>query len=168
MSERIYDRLSVTLRRISVAEAFSNPMFPALCREYAHESALAGLPEPQEKLSAYQALEAGGSEAFCVYGAFMGDLLIGFLALLTPLLPHYGQAVAVAESLFVARAYRKTGAGMLLIRRAEKRAREVNSPGLLFSAPAKGRLARLLPRLGYGETNRVFLKEFEHARSDLP
>ena len=149
-------------RRIGVAEAFANPAFPALCREYAEEAAIAGLPDPQEKLSAYQMLESSGSTAFNAYGAFSGDALIGFLVLLTPVLPHYGVAIAVAESLFVAGAYRKTGAGMLLIRLAEKRARELRSPGMLFSAPSGGRLAMLLPRIGYRETNRVFLKGFDH------
>ncbi len=152
----------VVVRQTSVAEVFANQAFPALCREYAEESAIAGLPVPQEKLSAYQALEASGSSAFCVYGAFLGDALIGFIVLLTPVLPHYGAAIAVAESLFVGSAFRKTGAGMLLIRRAEKRAREVGSPGMLFSSPSGGRLAVLLPRIGYRETNRVFLKEFAH------
>ena len=150
------------VRQISVAEAFINPAFPALCREYAEESAIAGLPDPQEKLSAYQFLESGGSTAFCAYGAFIGEGLVGFIALLTPVLPHYGVPIAVAESLFVASAHRKTGAGMLLIRRAEKRAKELRSPGLLFSAPSGGRLALLLPRIGYRETNRVFMKGFGH------
>lgn len=152
----------VVVRQTSVAEVFANQAFPALCREYAEESAIAGLPVPQEKLSAYQALEASGSSAFCVYGAFLGDALIGFIVLLTPVLPHYGATIAVAESLFVGSAYRKSGAGMLLIRQAEKRADEVRSPGMLFSAPSGGRLAVLLPRIGYRETNRVFLKEFAH------
>lgn len=150
------------LRRISVSEAFAHPTFPALCQEYAEESAIAGLPDPREKLSAYQALEASGSDVFCAYGAFLGDALIGFIVLLTPILPHYGTVVAVAESLFVSGAHRKTGAGMALIRRAEKRAKEVRSPGMLFSAPSGGRLSILLPRIGYRETNRVFLKEFTH------
>ena len=155
---------AATARRISVAEAFADKAFPSLCREYAEESAIAGLPDPREKLSAYQALEASGSAAFCAYVAFLGDMLIGFVALLTPVLPHYGIAISVAESLFVGRAYRKTGAGMLLIRLAEKRAEEMGSPGMLFSAPSKGRLSVLLPRIGYRETNRVFLKEFSHDR----
>ena len=152
--------VAATVRQISVAEAFANKEFPALCREYAKESALAGLPDPQEKLSAYQALEASGSDVFSVFGAFLGDTLIGFVALLTPVLPHYGVAVAVAESLFVGSEYRKTGAGLMLIRQAEKRARERRSPGVLFSSPSGGRLAALLPRIGYRETNRVFLKGF--------
>lgn len=151
--------VKAVVRQISVAEAFANRDFPALCREYAKESAIAGLPDPQEKLSAYQLLENSGSTAFTLYGAFTGDVLAGFIALLTPVLPHYGIAIAVAESLFVGSNYRKTGAGMLLIRRAEKRAREMRSPGLLFSAPTGGRLSVLLPRIGYRETNRVYLKE---------
>jgi len=155
-------REPAVVRQISVAEAFACPAFHALCREYAAESALAGLPDPWEKLSAYQTLEAGGSAAFRAYGAYQGETLIGFIVLLTPVLPHYGVVVAVAESLFVGRAYRKTGAGMLLIRQAEKRAREVRSPGILFSAPTGGRLSVLLPRIGYRETNRVFFKELAH------
>jgi GNAT superfamily N-acetyltransferase len=154
---------AVTVRRISVTEAFGNPIFPKLCREYAAESAIARLPDPQEKLSAYQMLEASGTAAFCAYGAFLTNMLIGFVALLAPVLPHYGVAIAVAESLFVARAHRKTGAGMLLIRQAERWAQETGSPGLLFSAPSGGRLAALLPRIGYRETNRVFLKGFTRA-----
>ena len=154
--------MRAAVRKISVAEVFANPAFSSLCREYAEESAIAGLPDPKEKLAAYQALEAGGSDTFSVYGAFLGDTLIGFVALLAPVLPHYGTTIAVAESLFVGKAHRKTGAGMLLIRRAEKRAREMGSPGILFSAPTGGRLAVLLPRIGYRETNRVFMKGFTH------
>ncbi|MDR1125294.1 MAG: GNAT family N-acetyltransferase [Deltaproteobacteria bacterium] len=158
----MHGAIAATVRPISVAEAFASREFSALCREYAAECAIAGLPDPKEKLSAYLALEAGGSDVFHAYGAFLGDMLIGFAVLLTPVLPHYGTAIAVAESLFVGSAHRKTGAGMLLIRQAEKRAREVRSPGMLFSAPSGGRLAVLLPRIGYRETNRVFLKEFAH------
>ena len=154
--------MKAVVRQISVAEAFARPEFSVLCREYARESALSGLPDPQEKLSAYQALEASGSTAFSAYGAFLGDLLIGFIVLLTPTLPHYGVAIAVAESLFVGCGYRKTGAGMLLVRQAEKRAKEIRSPGLLFSAPSGGRLSTLLPRIGYRETNRVYMKGLTH------
>jgi len=152
----------VMVRQITVTEAFEHQMFPSLAREYAEESAIAGLPDPQGKLGAYQMLESSGSEAFAAYGAFWGDTLIGFVVVLTPVIPHYGVAIAVAESLFVGRSYRKLGAGMMLIRQAEQRAREVRSPGLLLSAPSGGRLERILPRRGYLETNRVFMKGFSY------
>ncbi|CAK7067831.1 MAG: hypothetical protein DELT_01729 [Desulfovibrio sp.] len=154
--------MRVTVRRISVDEAFARQEFPALCLEYGKESAIAGLPDPREKLAAYQALEDSGSDVFCAYGAFLGETLVGFIVLLAPVIPHYGVAVTVAESLFVGSAYRKSGAGMLLIRQAEARAREIRSPGLLFSAPSMGRLVTILPRIGYHETNRVFMKGFTH------
>ena len=153
---------AVFVRQTSVAEVFANPAFAALAQEYAAEAAITGLPEPQAKIAAYHALEASGSDTFCVYGAFVGEALVGLVVLLTPVLPHYGRAIAVAESLFVCSAYRGTGAGMLLIRQAEKQAKKMDSPGLLFSAPSGGRLSALLPRINYRETNRVFLKEFSH------
>lgn len=149
--------VTAVVRQISVAEAFANQAFPALCREYAAEAAIAGLPVPREKAVRIPSPgEASGSDVFCLYGAFLGDELIGFVVLLTPVLPHYGAAIAVAESLFVGGAHRKTGAGMLLIRRAEKRAREVRSPGMLFSAPSGGRLSVLLPRIGYRKPTAFF------------
>ena len=153
---------AVVVRQTSVAEVFANPAFAALAKEYAAEAAIARLPEPQAKIAAYKALEASGSDTFCVFGAFVGEALVGLVVLLTPVLPHYGRAIAVAESLFVCSAYRGTGAGMLLIRQAEKQAKATDSPGLLFSAPSGGRLSALLPRIDYRETNRVYLKEFSH------
>jgi GNAT superfamily N-acetyltransferase len=87
-------------------------------------------------------------------------LLVGFVVVLTAKLPHYGSTVAIAESLFVASQARKTGAGLALIRAAEAVAREQNSPAILFSAPSGGRLDTLMPRLGYRETNRVYMRSF--------
>lgn len=152
-------RKKATVRRISVAELFSNEHCLALHDEYMHESALAKLPNPEEKIASYTALEASGSDVFSLYGAFVGEVLVGFLILLTPVIPHYGTAIAVAESLFVAAKHRSSGAGLLLIRKAEQRAKELGSQGLLFSSPTGGRLATVLPRIGYRETNRVFFKE---------
>lgn len=164
--------MKLEIRKCSATEIVHDPRFPALRREYADESAVYGLPDPQEKLEMYQLMESGG--ALQVYGAFMvGDDgregLIGFVAVLAPVLPHYGVTIAVTESLFVAAAHRKTGAGLRLIRRAEQHAKEVGSPGLLMSAPSRdgqgGRLATLLPRMGYRETNRVFLKQISYERT---
>ena len=41
--------------------------------------------------------------------------------------------------------------------------RALGCPGLLVSAPAGGVLAKVLPRRGYAETNRVFFKELNDA-----
>lgn len=149
------------IRPCTVAEIVGDPHFTALRREYSAESAVAGLPDPQEKLEMYQAIERTG--ALQAFGAFVDGALAGFVTVLAPVLPHYGIAIAVTESLFVAAAHRRTGAGLLLLRTAERHAEEIGSPGLLVSAPRRGRLETLLPRIGYDETNRVFLKRFRHA-----
>jgi hypothetical protein len=153
--------MSVVIRRCSVAEVEQNENFPALAREYAAESAIHGLPPPDEKIASYRLIEQSG--CFHCYGTFLGNLLIGFVAVLTPVIPHYGIAITVCESFFVGQAHRKSGAGIKLLRAAEAHAREARSPGLLVSAPYGGRLARVLPHLGYRETNRVFFKEMTGA-----
>ena len=149
--------MSVSVLRCTAAQIFAEPEFPALHREYVAECALHGLPDPDEKLAMYKALDA--NDAFRAFGAFFNGELVGFVAILAPTLPHYGITVAVAESLFVGQAFRKTGAGLALIRRAEQEARAIGSPAILFSSPSGGRLATLLPRIGYRETNRAFMKE---------
>ncbi len=150
----------ITVRKCAFAEIEGHPDFPALHQAYGAECALHGLPPPTEKGAAYRLLD--GSAAFQIYGAFRSERLIGFVALLTPVLPHYGVAIAVAESLFVAPEQRKTGAGLQLLHAAETHARALGSPGLLVSAPTGGPLGKVLPRRGYRETNRVFLKVLPH------
>jgi GNAT superfamily N-acetyltransferase len=148
---------AVSIRQVTFAELTSHGNFLDLFREYAAESALAGLPPPDEKMAQYRLIDESG--IFYVYAAFIGEDLIGFLAFLLPVLPHYGVTIAVSESFFVAQKSRKGGAGIKLLRAAEDHARRAGSPALMVSAPTGGRLAAILPRLGYRETNRAFLRE---------
>lgn len=147
----------VVVRKCTVAEIEDNINFSALAREYSDECAIAGLPHPDEKIAAYRSIEKSG--AFHIYGAFLANRLVGFVAVLTPIIPHYGVAIAVTESLFVAKDHRKRGAGIKLLRAAENHAREAGSPGILVSAPSGGQLMKVLPHLGYRETNRAFFRE---------
>lgn len=151
----------ITVRKATVAEIEGNENFSNLAKEYAEESAIHGLPPPNEKIAAYRVIEATG--IFQAYGAFLGELLVGFIAVLTPVIPHYGIAITVSESFFVAKEHRKTGAGLKLLRAAHQHAVDAKSPGFLVSAPTGGDLAQVLPELGYRETNRVFFKEIENA-----
>ena len=145
----------------SVAELERDPGFAALLAEYASESSIAGMPPPAAKMESYRELEARG--LLQVLSATHAGRLVGFLTLLAPVLPHYGVAVAVSESFFVARDHRGTGAGLKLLRAAEDLARRLASPGLLVSAPFEGGLFKVLPRVGYAETNRVFFKKVSDA-----
>lgn len=148
----------VQIDRCAFAELEGESRFLPMAGEYADECALAGLPPIDAKFASYPMLDASGF--FHVYRAKVDGELVGFVTLLMPVIPHYGVAVAVAESLFVSKPHRKTGAGLKLIRTAEKHAREAGSPALMLSAPTGGVLAELLPNMGYRETNRVFMKDF--------
>jgi GNAT superfamily N-acetyltransferase len=151
--------LAVSVRKVTFAELTSHANFPDLFREYEGESAINGLPKPDDKMAQYRLIEPSGF--LHIYGAFTGADLVGFLAFLLPVLPHYGVTIAVAESFFVAQKSRKGGAGLKLLHAAEEHARAAGSPALMVSAPTGGRLAEILPRLGYRETNRVFLRDFK-------
>jgi hypothetical protein len=63
------------------------------------------------------------------------------------------------ESYFVVAARRKTGAGLTLLREAEREAKARGAVALLISAPARGRLADVLrASRNYDHTNAVFCK----------
>jgi GNAT superfamily N-acetyltransferase len=147
----------LSIARSSVAEITGAAEFARLSAEYAAESAIDGMPPPAAKLETYRQLEATGM--LHSFAAHHDAALVGFITLLAPVLPHYGVPVAVSESFFVARAHRRTGAGLRLLQAAEDLARTLGSPGLLVSAPFAGRLFEVLPRRGYVETNRVFFKK---------
>ncbi len=149
----------ISIRPITIAALEAAPNIWELLAEYGAESAIDGMPDPAVKVEAYRQLEAGG--LLHAIAAHKEGELIGFITVLKAPLPHYSALVAVTESFFVAKAHRKTGAGLRLLRAAEKKARELGSPGLLVSAPFEGDLFYVLPRVGYAETNRIFFKRLD-------
>lgn len=144
------------VRRCTMADLEAAPTFGALISEYAAEAAIAGMPPPQARMSQYRDLEAKGF--LHPFSAVMDGELVGFITVLHAPLPHYSLSAAVSESFFVAKAHRASMAGLKLLVMAEELAAELQSPGLLVSAPFGGKLFELLPKLGYVETNRVFFK----------
>lgn len=148
----------LSIRQSTVSEIFGSENIEILLDEYANESAIAGLPHPKAKIDLYHHLES--VDAIYIIGAFLNDILIGFILILSPVLPHYSAKVSVSESFFVAEKHRKTGAGLRLLKAGEDYAKKICSLGLLVSTPYGGNLAEIMPRLGYSETNRVFFKGF--------
>ncbi len=147
----------IDVRAIPFAELETAPAFPALVHEYAAESLTPGMPPPSARFDTYRHLEAKG--LLHTLAVFTQDgALAGFLMLMMPVLPKYGVGVAVSEAFFVAKVHRGTGAGLKLLRAAETLARALGSPGLLVSAPFEGDLFKVLPRVGYRESNRIFFK----------
>lgn len=146
------------IRSTTVAELEAALYFDTLLNEYANESAIHGLPHPKAKMELYKLMETSGM--LKTIGAWVDNRIVGFITVLTCILPHYSDYVSVTESFFVSKIERCTGAGMQLLRRAEALARELNSKGLLVSAPTGGTLAEVLELTDYRETNRVFFKGF--------
>ena len=145
----------------TVAELFNSPNWDELLEEYESEAAVRGTPPISAKIGTYRSLEQHG--VLYPFAAHRDHLLIGFITVLAAPLPHYDRVFAVSESFFVAKAHRMSGAGLKLLHLAEMRARELGSPGLFVSAPFEGDLYKVLPRLDYQETNRVFFKAFYDA-----
>lgn len=127
-----------------------------LLANYGRESCIPELGEASANFDMYRAME--GTGLLHVIGAF-GPELVGFAVLIVYGLPHYGgRMVCSMESFFVAPEARRSGAGLKLLRAAESRARELGASALMISSPVGGRLAKVLPRSGYRETNRIFLR----------
>lgn len=147
-----------TVRPITVDEAFDSPVFVALCDEYRDEALrtpgmMGTLPDRQ----AYERMVGAG--LMQPLGVFMDDELVGLCAVLITPVPHFGGLViASTETLFVAQAHRAGGVGLQLLRAAEDLAVQAGAPGLYVTAPVGGRLERVLPGMGYRETNRVFFR----------
>lgn len=147
-----------TVRAITIAEAFDSPMFAALCDEYRAESLrnpdmMGALPDRE----GYECMFVAGM--LHPLGAFVNGELVGFCTVLvSPVLHFGGKVIASTETLFVADAHRAGGAGMKLLRAAEDVAANAGASGLYVTAPTGGRLERLLPRVGYHETNRIFFR----------
>jgi GNAT superfamily N-acetyltransferase len=140
------------------AALFGAAGFDDLVAEYAIEAKVEGLPEPAVKLATYEVLEQSG--VIHPFGAFIDDRLVGFLAVLSTMVPHYPVPLTCTETFFVTRDARSSGAGLALLKAAEAKARELGAGGLLVSAPCGGALAAVLPRYGYRDANRVFFKRF--------
>lgn len=144
------------IKRCTLDQIEAAQNLPALLEEYGAESSIDGLGKQDMQGDTYRALEATG--LLHIAGAWVGEELAGFIAVLVSVLPHYGKKVCISESYFVASAHRKSGAGLLLLKEAERIGEEHGAAGVLLSAPTGGRLASVLPARGYRQTNDVFFK----------
>lgn len=144
------------IRPIVMKDIWDAPNSTSLLEEYAAESSIEGLPTPTAKKKLYDVLEKSG--ILHAFGAFIGAEMVGFITILNTPATHYDITLFTAESFFVAKDHRSTGAGLKLLNAAEKLANDNNACGLLVSAPSGGRLASVLEGREYKETNRVFFK----------
>ena len=149
--------MDTVIRLCAVADIEQTFALPDLIAAYARESSIPELGQGDAQFATYYALEKAGM--LRVLGAYQGDTLVGFLALLVSELPHYGCLVATTESFFVSPEARKAGTGQALLANAEALAASVGAKGVLVSAPKGGRLELVMSRSSaYRQTNSVFFK----------
>lgn len=148
--------VATIIRACTVAEIEQSATLEDLLSAYEQESHIPELGSVGANMAAYRDMEARG--AMHAVGAFSPEL-VGLATLLIYGLPHYaGRMVAAMESFFVMPSARRGGIGIKLLRAAEQRASELGATALLVSAPVGGRLEKVLPRTGFRETNRIFLR----------
>lgn len=150
------DEPEVTYALMAFDDLEADPDWHHLVAEYAEECHIAGMPPCDYQGDIYRSLETTGRVR--LIGAYINDTLVGFCNLLVSVLPHYGKVVGTAESIFVGKAHRGSGAGLGLIRAAERVCADAGAVAMLMSSPANGSMERLMPTIGYRHTNTVFFK----------
>jgi GNAT superfamily N-acetyltransferase len=124
----------------------------ALLDAYAVECLLPG-SEPQTAI--YEAMERAG--VLACFGAYTGDELVGFITVLTSVMPHHGKRVATTESLYVEPSHRDSGAGDALLTAAKEFASESGCIVLLHTARVDSALETILShRSGCIRSHAVF------------
>lgn len=150
---------NLVIRPCTYDDIAHGPQSGELLREYAEESAIAELKPYNPNDDIYRGMERMGL-VHCI-GAFKGEVMIGFLIFIVSVIPHFSRKSATAESYFVTAGERKTGAGIRLLRAAEKMARELGAECFMLSAPIGSRLERVLHGTKYRPTNVAFFRSLE-------
>lgn len=149
--------MGLELREVPVMEIVNDPQFPSIVHAYWDECANRSMGGPQPDRELYQRMQdAGMIKAAAIYA---DGVLVGGVSVLVTQYAHFSKLGASVESLYLLPEYRKKGGGMMLIKAAQKLARDAGAPGLYVSAPADSRLERLAQLKGWRHTNSVFFLE---------
>lgn len=145
------------IRKITARAIFEAPSSTKLLSQYGAECSLAEIGDINPQPEMYERMEQSG--ALQCFGSFSDDALVGFAAVLTYIVPHYGKKLASVESLFVDPAYRRTAVGLGLLIKIERYAKEQGCCAIGYSAPSGGSLERLMARRKkFRRTNSVWMR----------
>lgn len=148
-----------SIRAVSYADILYAANFPTLLASYAEECSIPEIGEPNPQADVYELLEGSGAARFL--GAYDGELLVGFAAVLCTVLPHYGEKVATVESIYVSPGYRGD-LGKPLLQAIEDHGKAERCVAVIYSAPAQSRFAQFLAlEPNYRRTNSVFCRRLQ-------
>ena len=146
------------IRQVGFEEVTNDPAFATLAAEYKN-SAAEGMPEIDLQEDVYTRLELAGTMA--TLAAYVDGTLVGFINVLVTIIPHYGVPLGTTESFFVAPEHRSTGAGLVLLRRAEELAVSMGAVGLMVSAPVGRSLDKVLSRSSYDPMSTIYFRRLQ-------
>lgn len=151
--------MNIVIKNITFAELYSDNSFNNLVKEYAEEATVAEMPQKSVDIEAYLQLEKDG--VLYTMGAYNNYTLIGFMAVITKVLPHNGTQITFSDAIYVDKEHRKTGVGSKLITNAETYAESIGSYGVVIGAPIGGSFIDALQHIGYAPTNVLFFKRLK-------
>ncbi len=141
--------IQVTIQSVRFSVILDAPNSADLIRAYATECLV---PDSQPQPAIYAAMEKAG--VLKCFAAYAGNVLVGFISILTAVMPHDGRLLATVESLFVSPDHRDTGAGNLLLDAAEEYARDSGCSKLAATARVGSAFDKVLTRrAGYKLTH---------------
>lgn len=147
----------ITIKQISYKELDGLPEFKDIVKEYTAESSLDEMPPINTNVDLYIKLNEAG--ALTTLAAYDDEIVIGYANFIISPNLHYSVSTAVTESFFVKEDYRKTGAGMFLLKEMERLAKEKGAIAFLVSAPTDSKLSAVMDKnKAYKETNKVFFR----------
>lgn len=148
--------MNITIRPCHPLEFRDAPNFDALMASYMAESGVVEMGEPNPQWDRYAELTDLG--VMFSRGAWVDDTLVGMSVAILANVPHFGIPFVTVETFYVDPAYRSGGIGLKLLRSIEDAARDLGVKHLMATAPVDSVLSKVLPRRGYRETNRVYLR----------
>jgi GNAT superfamily N-acetyltransferase len=147
----------IAIREMSFCELHERPEWPSLQEEYSQESSVPDMGPTKVDLLMYKKMSDVG--ALKTFVAFDDDQAIGYINFVVSPNLHYSKPIGSTESFFVKASHRDTGAGMVLLRGAEKCAKSLGAVAFLVTAPICSKLRLILEKSkSYKETNIVFFR----------
>lgn len=112
-----------------------------LIQEYAAECCI---PDAEPQPHIYAAMEQAG--ALECFGAYIDDALVGFVSVVSSIMPHNGKRIATIESIYAAPEHRDSGAGTALMDAAEEFSATSGCIVLIYTARVGSALEKVLSR----------------------
>jgi len=129
------------IRPVSYAEILDATNSAELLDAYAKDCVV---PDYNPQRQIYEAMENSGA-LYC-FGAYVNDVLVGFVSVVAGVMPHNGKRTATIESLFVLPSHRATGAASELMTIVEKVSAVTGCVALVYTARVGSPLEVVLSR----------------------